>query len=179
MLVTDLPAEVSAIDCSMAYLERWQIERHYQEMTDLLHCEVPGLGDPRAALFAFCMSAVAANALAVLKGGLRAAHGEELAAEVSTFELVDRAAEDYPGMMKAVPPAQWSWVRRSSAEVIAMVLIELAAAMPVHEMLRVRRGPKKRRVGPKQSGAVDRHVATKRLLDPGKGAGPPGRKKKP
>ena len=178
VLVTDLPAEVSAIDCSMAYLERWQIERHYQEMTDLLHCELPELGYPRAALFAFCMSAVAANALAVLKGGLRAAHGAELAAEVSSFELVDRAAEDYPGMMKAVPPAQWDWVRRSSAEVIAEVLIELAAAMPVHEMLRSPRGPKKPRVRPKQSGAVDRHVATKRLLDRGKGAGPPGRKQK-
>src|SRR6185437_2173381 len=49
VLITNLPAEVSAIDCSAAYLERWQIERHYQVMTDLLHCEVPGLGYPRAA----------------------------------------------------------------------------------------------------------------------------------
>jgi hypothetical protein len=57
-------------------------------------------------------------------------------------------------------------------------LIELAAAMPVHEMLRARRGPKKPRVRPKQSGAVDRHVATKRLLDQARGVGPPGRKKK-
>lgn len=73
VLVTNLPGEVSAFACCAAYLERWQVERHFQAMTDLLHCEVPELGYPRAALFAFCMSAVAGQALAVLKGSLRAA----------------------------------------------------------------------------------------------------------
>jgi hypothetical protein len=175
VLVTDLPEAVSALACCDAYLGRWQVEWHYQELTDLLHCEVPELGYPRAALFAFCMAAVAGNALAVLKGGLRAAHGAELAGEVSSFELVDQAAEVYPGMMLAVPPEDWAWVRRSSAATVAGVLIELAAGMPVHRMLRARRGPKKPRTGPKRSGAVDRHVSTKKLLDRAKGAGPPGR----
>jgi IS4 transposase len=178
VLVTNLPKAVSAIDCCAAYLERWQIERHYQALTDLLHCEVPGLGYPRAALFAFCMSAVAGNALAVLKGGLRAAHGAELAGEVSNFALVDEAAEVYPGMMIAVPAEHWDWVRGSSAEDLAGVLIELAAGMPVHRMLRSRRGPKKPRTSPKRSGAVDRHVSTKKLLDGAKGPGPPARGKK-
>ena len=175
VLVTNLPAAVSAFACCGAYLGRWQVERHFQELTDLLHCEVPELGYPRAALFAFCMSAVAGNALAVLKGGLRAAHGAELAGEVSSFELVDQAAEVYPGMMVAVPPEHWGWVRRASAVAVAGVLVELAAGMPVHRMLRVRRGPKKPRTRPKRSGAVDRHVSTKKLLDRAKGAGPPGR----
>ena len=70
---------------------------HYQTLTDLLHCEVPGLGYPRAALFAFSMATVAGNALAVLKGNLRVAHGVEVAAEVSDFALVDEVAEVYPG----------------------------------------------------------------------------------
>jgi len=179
VLVTNLPAEVSAFACCEAYLGRWQIERHYQELTDLLHCEVPALGYPRAALFAFCMAAVAGNALAVLKGGLRAAHGAELAGEVSAFELVDQAAENYPGMMIAVPPEHWAWVRHSSAGAVAGVLIELAAGMPVHRMLRARRGPKRPRTAPKRSGAVDRHVSTRRLLDRAKGAGPPGRARNP
>ena len=178
VLVTNLPAEVSAIDCCAAYLERWQVERHYQALTDLLHCEVPGLGYPRAALFAFCMSAVAGNALAVLKGGLRAAHGAELAGEVSNFALVDETAEVYPGMMIAVPAEHWDWVRRSSAEDLAGALIELAAGMPVHRMLRCRRGPKKERTSPKRSGAVDRHVSTKKLLDQAKATGPPANGKK-
>ena len=111
VLVTNLPAEVTALQCCEAYRGRWQIEGHYQALTDLLHCEVPGLGYPRAALFAFSMSAVAGNALAVLKGNLRVAHGEEIAMEVSDFALVDEVAEVYPGMMIAVPPARWPELR--------------------------------------------------------------------
>ncbi len=56
---------------------------------------------------------------------------------------------------------------------VAGVLIELAAKLPVDRMLRARRGPKKARTRPKKSGAVDRHVATKKLLDRAKGVGPP------
>jgi Transposase DDE domain len=179
VLVTNLPEEVSALACCDAYRGRWQIERHFQALTDLLHGEVPSLGYPRAALFAFSMSAVAGNALAVLKGNLRAAHGEEMAGEVSNFELVDQAAEVYPGMMIAVPPEHWAWVRRSPAGAIAGVLNHLAARMPVERMLRTRRGPKKARTQPKQSGAVDRHVATKKLLNRARGVGPPDRADNP
>ena len=82
VLVTNLPEEVSAITCCEAYRDRWQIERHFQTLTDLLHCEVPSLGHPRAALFGFSMSVVAGNALAVLQGNLRAVHGVEMASEV-------------------------------------------------------------------------------------------------
>jgi IS4 transposase len=179
VLVTNLPGEVSAFACCAAYLERWQVERHFQAMTDLLHCEVPELGYPRAALFAFCMSAVAGQALAVLKGSLRAAHGQELADEVSSYALMGEAVEIYPGMMMAAPAEHWEWLRRSTAEAVASVLNELAAAVPVDRMLRVRRGPKKPRTDAKRSGAVDRHVSTKRLLDQAKGVGPPAREKKP
>ena len=60
------------------------------------------MGYPRAALFAFCMSVIAGNALAVLKGNLRAVHGDEMVDEVSNYALVNDAAEIYPGMMIAV-----------------------------------------------------------------------------
>ena len=173
VLVTNLPAAVSAITCCEAYRDRWQIERHFQTLTDLLHCEVPGLGYPRAALFAFSMSVVSGNALAVLKGNLRAVHGEEMAGAVSNFELVDQAAEVYPGMMIAVPPEHWDWVRRSPAEMVAGVLSHLAAKVPVDRMLRTRRGPKKARTQAKQSGARHRHVATKKRLSQARRAGPP------
>ncbi len=53
VLVTNLPAKVSAILCGVVYRGRWPIEGHFQTLTDLLHCEVTSLGDPRAALFAF------------------------------------------------------------------------------------------------------------------------------
>jgi hypothetical protein len=164
VLITNLPAEVRAAACCAAYADRWGIEGHYQELTDLLHCEIPSLGYPRAALFAFAMSAVAGNALAVLKGNLRAAHGEEIAEEVSGFALVDEAAEAYPGMMVAVPAAAWPRVALHGAEEVAAVLTEVAAKVPVHRMFRSRRGPKKPR--PRRSrGNRIHHVSNKKLLD--------------
>jgi hypothetical protein len=173
VLITNLPAEVAAEVCCRAYRGRWGIERHYQELTDLLHCEVPGLGYPRAALFAFAMSVMAGNALAILKAGLRAAHGEEMVEELSVYALVNEVAEVYPGMMVAVPPVEWSFLEgRSSAEV-AGLLIDLAAGVPLGRMLRSRRGPKKPGTVKKSSGKRIHHVATKKLLDKARGIPPP------
>jgi hypothetical protein len=168
VLITNLPAEVPAAACCDAYAGRWSIEGHYQELTDLLHCEVPSLGYPRAALFAFSMATVAGHALGVLKGNLRVAHGEEIAAEVSAFELVDQAAEAYPGMMVAVPPAAWPRAAVHGAEEVAAVLNAVAARVPVHRMFRVRRGPKRPR--PKRSrGNRVHHVSNQKLLDRARG----------
>lgn len=175
VLITNLPHEVTAKACCAAYAGRWQIEGHYQRMTDLLHCEVPTLGKPRAALFAFSMAAVAGNALAVLKGNLRVAHGEEVAAEVSAFALVGEVAEAYPGMMLAVPPPCWAHLTSCGADELAEVLNGLADRVPVHRMFRCRRGPKKPR--PKRvRGERVRHRSNKKLLDQARAArknGPP------
>ena len=164
-----------AVVCCDAYAGRWRIEGHYQALTDLLHCEVPGLGYPRAALFAFSMSAVAGNALGVLKGNLRVAHGPEMAAEVSDFAPVDEVAEVYPGMMLAVPPARWPDLSRSRATTVSRLLNELAERVLVHRLFRDRRGPKKPR--PKRSsGKRNPHVSTKKLLDRMRAARAPARR---
>src|SRR3954463_14632305 len=179
VLVTNLPAEVTARQCCEAYRGRWRIEGHYQLLTELLHCEVPGLGYPRAALFAFSMSAVAGNALAVLKGNLRVAHGLEVAAEVSDFALVAEVAEVYSGMMVAVPPAAWPRLAECAAAEVAGLLNELAERVPVHRLFRSRRGPKKPR--PKRSsGGRSPHVSNKKLLDRRRAArAPAGRGRSP
>jgi hypothetical protein len=174
VLMTNLPAEVTALLGCETYRGRWQIEGHYQTLTDLLHCEVPGLGYPRAALFTFSMSAMAGNALAVLKGNLRVAVGEEMAEEVSDFALVDEVAELYPGMMLAVPPARWPDLSRCRATTVSRLLNELAEKIPVHRMFRCRRGPKKPR--PKRSsGKRNHHVSNKKLLDRARGPRAPAR----
>lgn len=173
VLVTDLPATISATACCEAYRGRWRIEGHFQRLTDLLHCEAPGLGYPRAALFAFSMSVVAGNALAVLEGNLRATHGEEMAAEVSAHALVEEVAEVYPGMMIAVPPPAWSFVRGRPAEEVAGTLNGLAVRVPIERLLRVRRGPKKPRTIKKSSGSRIHHVSNKKLLDQARGIRPP------
>ena len=174
VLVTNLPDDVSAQVCCGAYRDRWRIERHFQRLTDLLHCEVPTLGYPRAALFAFCMSVVAGNALAILLGSLRAAHGEELADELSEHALVGEAAEVYPGMMVAAAPSVWPATSGVAATELAGLLSELAARVPVHRMLRSPRGPKKKRP-PATSGRRIHHMATKKLLEQAGGLSPPAK----
>jgi hypothetical protein len=169
VLITNLPDEIKASLCCEVYRGRWEIERHFQELTDLLHCEVPTLGYPRAALFAFCMSVVAGNALAVLKGNLRAVHGDEMVAELSTHALVTEAAEVYPGMMVAVPPAEWVFLEGPSAAQVAELLTDLADRVPIERMLRSRRGPKEPRVTRASPGSKIHHVATKKLLDASRG----------
>ena len=173
VLITNLPDDVPADLCCAAYRGRWEIERHFQKLTDLLHCEIPTLGYPRAALFAFCMSVLAGNALAILKGNLRAVHGAEIVAELSIYTVVNEVAEIYPGMMMAVPPVQWSFLHGGSASLVAGLLNELAAKVPLERMLRSRRGPKKPRKTKKSSGSTIHHVATKKLRDAARGA-PPG-----
>ena len=89
VLISNLPARIKAKTIAAAYRERWTIENHFQRLTDWLHCEIPTLGYPRAALFAFSMSLVAANALAVLIAAIRAVHGREAAKNLSYCALAD------------------------------------------------------------------------------------------
>jgi hypothetical protein len=175
VLITNLPVDVPAVLCCSVYRGRWEIETHFQKLTDLLHCEIPTLGYPRAALFAFCMSILAGNALAILKGHLRAVHGEEMVAELSTYALVTDVAEIYPGMMMAVPPPEWSFLRDCAVAQVAELLTDLAAKVALERMLRSRRGPKKPRKIRKSSGRRIHHVATKKLLDNASGPPPPGK----
>ena len=176
ILITNLPKSAPAELCCGAYRGRWEIEGHFQKLTDLLHCEIPTLGYPRAALFGFSMSVLAGNALAILKGNLRAVHGDEMANEVSNHALVKDVAEVYPGMMIAAPPSVWSFVDGCTAGEVAGVLSALAAKVPVERMLRSKRGPKKPRTTRKSSGSRIHHVATKKVLDKARGGVRAGKK---
>jgi Transposase DDE domain len=175
ILITNLPNTVSAELCCSAYRGRWQIEGHFQRLTDLLHCEIPTLGYPRAALFAFAMSVVAGNGLAIVKGSLRAVHGDEMVNEISNHALVKDSAEVYPGMMIAAPPPIWSFLGHCSLEQVAGLLTALAANVRVDRMLRSKRGPKKKATK-KSSGSRMHHLATKKLLDKSRGSSQSARK---
>ena len=146
------------------YRGRWRIEGHFQTLTDLLHCEVPGLGYPRAALFAFSMSAVAGNAPGGPEGEPAGVHGTEMAAEASDFALVDEIAEVYPEMMVAVPPARWPSLARRRAATVAGLLNELAERVPVHRMFAVPARPEEASAET-EFGKRIHHVSNKKLLD--------------
>jgi hypothetical protein len=74
--------------------------------------------------------------------------------------------------MMGVSPCEWSLVRLYSVEVVAGILTELATRVPVEQMLRCKRGPKRPR--PKRSsGKQDHHASNKKLLDQAQGIRPP------
>jgi hypothetical protein len=76
-ILTNLPVkDAKAAKVAELYRRRWTIEGLFLEVERTLECEIKTLAYPKAALFAFCVGLLAANAVAVLKGALRSAHGE-------------------------------------------------------------------------------------------------------
>jgi hypothetical protein len=139
--------------------------RQFQLLTVSLHCEVPGLGKPKAALFAFAMSLVASNALAVVRGSLRAAHGKEAEAEVSGYYLADEVSAEYRTLAKYIRAEMWVGWRELGAEEMVSLLTEIARQVNMAELLRNQRGPKKL---PEKRPVYSRkhnHFSTYRLID--------------
>lgn len=163
-VLTNLPATISALRIAAIYRERWTIETHFQFLTQSLHCEVSGLGKPRAALFAFAMALVAANALAIVRGTLRSTHGVEEEAEISGFYLADEVGGDYRTLMKYMPPDQWTGWSALPLSAMAPLLRAIAQHVRLKALTRSQRGPKK---PPRDKPVYDKrhkHYSTARLL---------------
>jgi hypothetical protein len=163
VLITNLPRQVPAATIATAYRQRWTIEHHFQRLTDWLHCEVPTLGYPRAALFAFAMSLVAANALAVLIAALRAVHGLEAADNLSYWALVDEVGGTYRGMMLALPARRWNFIHRYTTSQAARLLRDIARHANLTILTKSRRGPEKPRRTPNCKNI--KHLSTHRVLN--------------
>jgi IS4 transposase len=164
-LLSSLPAGAAdGARLAQLYRGRWTIEGLFGVLVSALEGEQPRLGYPRAALFAFCVSLVAYNVLAVVRAALRAEYGREAVAEgVSTYHLADEIRGIYRGMMVAVPPGHWLPFARMDATALAAVLRGLARRADLSAYRRHPRGPK--RPAPKRT--KDRrhpHVATARLI---------------
>jgi IS4 transposase len=142
-LLTNLPEEVSAVECAELYRKRWSIETLFYEITQTLACEIKTLGYPPAALFAFCLALLAANAVAVLKAAVRATHGVEKADEMSAYYMALEIRQVHEGMMIALPPPDWAIFRTMSVATFAAGLKEMAAHMDLGYYRKSRRGPKK------------------------------------
>jgi IS4 transposase len=163
-VLTNLPATVTAVRIAELYLERWTIEKHFQFLTQSLHCELPGLGKPKAALFGFAMALVAANALAVVRASIRSAHGSDAEAELSGYYLADEISHDYRTLMKYLPADQWLGWRRLLPAAMARLLPAVAQHVNIKALTRSQRGPKK---PPKLKPVYNKkhkHYSTARLL---------------
>jgi IS4 transposase len=163
-VLTNLPAKVTAVRIAALYLERWTIEKHFQFLTQSLHCELPGLGKPKAALFGFAMALVAANALAMIRASIRSAHGNDAEAELSGYYLADEIAHDYRTLVKYLPAESWLGWRRLSPTAMARLLPSVAQYVNLKALTRSQRGPKKPpKVKPVYS-KKHKHYSTARLL---------------
>lgn len=162
-LLSNLPADVPAVTAAALYAKRWTIEGLFYEVTQTLACEIDTLAYPKAALFVFCLALVAANAVAVIKAALRAAHGEEQADELSGYYLALEIEQAHDGMMVALPPPRWAPFRAMTARQFAEALQEMAAHVDRSLYRKSRRGPKK---PPPKRGRYKNggHVSTYKLL---------------
>jgi hypothetical protein len=142
-LLTNLPEEVSALQCAELYRRRWSIETLFYEVTQTLQCEIKTLCYPPAALFVFCLALMAANSVAVLKAAIRATHGEEEADEMSGYYMALEIKQVHAGMMIALPPEEWSIFRAMNVAEFAAKLKEMAAHMDLGMYRKSKRGPKK------------------------------------
>lgn len=164
-LLTNLtPKQASAPQIARVYRSRWSIEGAFQQLTDVLRCEVETLGYPKAALFAFATAVLAFNTYAVVKAALRSAHGTEtIEAKLSDYHLMDHVAQAHVGLEIAVAPAAWKPYQQLSPAALARRLVRLAQYVNLTRYPKKKRGPKKPRP-PRKSGSRNHHVATARLL---------------
>jgi len=164
-IATNLPeGAAGAAAVAELYHKRWTIEKRFYEVTQTLDCEPNTLGYPKAALFAFSLALTASNAVALMKASLRAAHGKEAVAEMSSHYMASEVRQTYRGMMVALPPPMWAEFAALSASRLAEALRRMAEQVNPAFYRKARRGPKKPRP-PRDKYRNARHVSTQRLLD--------------
>ena len=163
-LLTNLPEkDASGLNVAALYRRRWTIETLFLEITQTLACEINTLCYPPAALFVFCLALVAANAVAVIKAALRAAHGDEKADELSGYYLALEIKQVHEGMMIALPPPCWEIFCGMTVPSFAKMLKKIAAHVDLAMYRKTPRGPKK--PPPKKSHYKNGgHVSTHKLL---------------
>jgi hypothetical protein len=164
-VVTNLPVErADAVQVAGLYRGRWTVESAFQRLARDLRSELDTLGYPRAALFGFCVAAATYNAVACVKGAIRAAQGEAFVTEeLSSYYVAEEVGRVTPGMRIALPDPAWAPFRTMPPEVFAATLVDMARGMDRRKYRKQKRGPKKP-VPKKRSGKGSPHVSTARVL---------------
>jgi hypothetical protein len=171
-ILSNIPAtDADALAIAAAYHGRWTIETAFGELAATLSAEIDTLAYPKAALFCFCVGLAAYNVLSVLKGALRAAHGEKkVTEEVSGYYIANEIARTYNGMMIAIPEEEWIVFAEMTVTEFARVLKALAQGVRLETLKKHPRGPKKP-VVKKPRNNKEPHVSTARLLEKRKRTG--------
>jgi hypothetical protein len=165
VLLTNVPAkDASAAQIAELYLKRWTIEGVFLTLTQIMDGEIPSLGYPGAALFAFAIALVSYNIASVIRAALRATFGhEKVEQEVSWYYVANEVRVNYGGMDVALDEETWEPFQTMSPSELAAKLKEYAGNVRLPAFKRHPRGPKK--AAPRRTKYVkDTHVSTARLL---------------
>ncbi len=144
-LLTNLPADVSAQQIAEAYRQRWRIETAFAELDRVFAGEIPSLAQPKAALLAFSLSAVAFNVLAVVQAALRKKHGvEKIRDEFSTFHFAEHVRRSEMALEIFLDDSDWEarFASRTPKQ-IAHDLLSMVEKIKLARLRKFRRGPKK------------------------------------
>lgn len=164
-ILTNVSARhASATRLAEIYRERWSIEGLFLTLTQILSGEVPSLGYPPAALFAFGVALVSYNIAAVVRAALRAQFGHEhVEQNVSWYYVANEVRSVSGGMDLALDDTVWERFHDMPAEDLGRELLTYASHVRLDRFLRIKRGPKK--APPKRTMYADAsHVSTARLL---------------
>ena len=163
-LLSNVPL-VSALTLARLYLKRWTIESLFNLLTTSLKCEHKGLGYPKAALFAFCVTLVAYNVLATVKAALRSVHGGvKVEEEVSLPKVTEHISRKYDGMMTGLPAEEWLRFRDLAPADMARWLRHWAAAVCLEKFPKAKTRPRKKAKAKPPFDPSKPHVSTARLL---------------
>lgn len=156
---------VGAQKLAKLYLGRWSIEGLFNVLTTTLLCEQKGPGYPKAASFGFCVTLLAYNVLASVKGALRSVHGSgKVEEEVSLPKVAEHVSRNYEGVTVGLPAEEWLRFREMSAADVAGRLRQWAKCVNLEKVKKAKSRPRKKG-GPKPvHDPSTPHASTARLL---------------
>jgi hypothetical protein len=164
-ILTNVPArDADAQKIADLYRSRWTLETLFQVLTQTLKGEIPSLGYPKAALFAFAIALVSYNIASVVRAALRAKFGhDKVEQEVSGYYIANEVRVTYGGMELVLDDLVWESFQRMSADELGRKLLSYAGHARLAAFKRRPRGPKKP-VPPRTKHTKSPHVSTARLL---------------
>ena len=164
-ILSNVPVkDASAIRLASLYHQRWEVENAFHILTMTLTCELKSLGQPRAALFLFCMAMMAFNTRQVLLGALFAQHDQNDVEQMSQFQVAKAIVGPMEGLLTALPEQEWKRLVPQNLRSCSLFLLKVSRHVDVKSYRKSVRGPKKKPPTRKRC-KVGTHVSTFKLLN--------------
>jgi len=162
-LLSNLPETVDAMQIAKIYRCRWEEETGFFYMTTTMVCELKSVGNPRAALFLFCMAMMAFNLRQVVFAALYAEHDEELVNNLSHHAISVEVARYTDGMLVVLDDAFWQRFLGPNPKKVSTRLREISRTIDLSKYRKSKRGPKKKVIKPPRT-RNKTHVSTAKIL---------------